>query len=107
MPFRAFLAAAALLTAAHAAQPTLRLAPCHIPAPQATTGCGTFLVPENRAVKGGRMLPLKVVVIPARRQPAKQPVFFLSGGPGQAATDLASHLTADYWEIQDHDMVMV
>jgi pimeloyl-ACP methyl ester carboxylesterase len=47
-------------------------------------------VPENRAKPGGRAIPLRVLVLPATgRAPAADPVVFLAGGPGQAATGLA------------------
>ena len=54
--------------------------------------CGTAAVLENRA-KGGRELELSIVVIPARSAtPLADPVFFIAGGPGQTATDLAAML---------------
>lgn len=50
--------------------------------------CTTVSVPENRTTGKGRMIALRVVVVPARaKDPAADPVFFLAGGPGQAATD--------------------
>jgi pimeloyl-ACP methyl ester carboxylesterase len=52
--------------------------------------CSVVTVPENRATSEGRTIPIRVVVLPAAgdaRQP--DPVFFLAGGPGQAASDLA------------------
>ncbi len=51
--------------------------------------CSTIDVPENRTLGKGRRISLRVVVVPARDQDrAADPVFFLAGGPGQAATDL-------------------
>ncbi|HEX8191693.1 MAG TPA: alpha/beta fold hydrolase [Allosphingosinicella sp.] len=55
--------------------------------------CGTFSVPENRG-RPGRMLPLKVIVIPSRSAAPAEPIFFLAGGPGQAATELAPGFAA-------------
>jgi pimeloyl-ACP methyl ester carboxylesterase len=50
--------------------------------------CGTFTVPENRAVPKGRTIGLRVVVLPAYLKPgAKDAVTYLEGGPGGAATD--------------------
>jgi pimeloyl-ACP methyl ester carboxylesterase len=49
---------------------------------------------------------LKVIVIPARSKQPGEPVFFLSGGPGQAATADAAY-AATSWQRQDHDVVLV
>jgi pimeloyl-ACP methyl ester carboxylesterase len=94
----------------------LSLAACDIPkheennpAPGETIAvrCGTFAVPENRTAGRGRMLPLKVIVIPslAPRAATKAPIFYLSGGPGQAATE-ATWL-AGSWHRDEHDVVLV
>ncbi len=69
--------------------------------------CGTFAVPENRTTGRGRMLPLKVIVFPslAPRAATKAPIFYFSGGPGQAATE-ATWL-AGSWHRDTHDVVLV
>lgn len=69
--------------------------------------CGTFTVPENRKARRGRMLPLKLIVIPSRasRAATGAPVFFFSGGPGQAATEAL--WLADSWQRDAHDVVLV
>ena len=55
--------------------------------------CGVVEVPEDRTDPEGRMIALNVLVLPAEEQGgASDPVFFLAGGPGQAATDLAPML---------------
>ena len=52
--------------------------------------CGALTVFEDRATDAGRTIDLKIVVIPAvSGSPEPDPLFFLAGGPGQAATDLA------------------
>ncbi len=84
----------------------LELKPCRVPGLEEDLRCGTFHVPENRQTNQGRTLPLKVIVIPARSAQPGEPVFFLSGGPGQAATADASYL-ATAWERQNHDVVLV
>ncbi|HEY1631100.1 MAG TPA: alpha/beta fold hydrolase [Rhizomicrobium sp.] len=99
------LFAIAALGSANAAP--LKLEACKIRDTKVATRCGTLLVPENRAMPGGRMLPLHVVMIPARKPSGKAPVFYFSGGPGQAATDLAPQVPADYWQIADHDLVLM
>lgn len=68
--------------------------------------CGVFNVPENRAAPNGRMLPLAVVVLPARHQTDKGPIFFLSGGPGQAATESAQFLVGSPLR-EHHDIVFI
>lgn len=94
----------------------LVLAPCRIPvlAPdfQSTlpgegeaARCGTFSVPENRD-RPGRMLPLKVIVLPARSATPREPVFFLAGGPGQAATELAPGFAGAFHR-DNHDVVLM
>jgi len=52
--------------------------------------CGTYEVWEDRTANSGRRIALNVVVLLARSAtPAPDPVFWLHGGPGAAATDLA------------------
>jgi pimeloyl-ACP methyl ester carboxylesterase len=99
-----------------AAAEQLSLAPCRIQAigpdgrPLGGDGeaarCGTFSVPENRDRPGGRMLPLKVIVLPARSSAPREPVFFLAGGPGQAATALAGGFATAFHR-ERHDVVLM
>jgi pimeloyl-ACP methyl ester carboxylesterase len=50
--------------------------------------CGTFRVPEDRSKAHGRRIDLRVVIVPAGSPDrAEEPLFFLSGGPGGAATE--------------------
>lgn len=94
----------------------LTLADCNIPrigengpveGETVAVRCGTFTVPENWKSGRGRMLPLKLIVIPSRASPAatRAPIFYFSGGPGQAATE-ASWL-ADSWHRDEHDVVLL
>jgi pimeloyl-ACP methyl ester carboxylesterase len=103
-------AAAAVLAggsgASAAAAPALELKPCTLPDGGGEARCGTFRVPEDRSRPGGRILPLKVVVIPAKSKTPLEPVFLLSGGPGQAATDAAPYI-ARSWEPREHDVVLM
>jgi pimeloyl-ACP methyl ester carboxylesterase len=116
------LALAALVGCAAAPEPAssefaerLTLTPCRIPkvtergpveGEEVEVKCGTFLVPENRGVRGGRMLPLRVVIVPSRSRQPREPVFFLSGGPGQAATEQAPGY-ASWWQPEHHDVVLM
>jgi pimeloyl-ACP methyl ester carboxylesterase len=100
-----FIAAAVLFTAPAVAAP-LALHPCHVEGSKAQMRCGAIQVPENRAAKDGPRISLEIVVLPARKQPAYEPIFFLSGGPGQDATFEAAGL-AGAWPQADHDLVLV
>jgi pimeloyl-ACP methyl ester carboxylesterase len=71
--------------------------------------CGTLRVPEDPSKPAGRAIDLRVAVIPAvAATPKSDPIFWLSGGPGGAAT-------GDFWWTPatfsmlhaDRDFVMV
>lgn len=65
----------------------ITLSPCHIKGVEDLAQCGTLTVPENRAEPAGRLIDLNVVILPpSGGQPTKEPLYFLAGGPGQAAT---------------------
>jgi pimeloyl-ACP methyl ester carboxylesterase len=60
---------------------------CHVPNIDDEVRCGKYEVYEDRAAKKGRRIDLNVVVVPAlSATPARDPVFWLHGGPGAAAT---------------------
>ena len=62
------------------------LRPCTLPG-SVEARCGTFGVPENRAVEGARTIDLRVAVVPARDGGSRpDPIVYLAGGPGGAAT---------------------
>ena len=95
----ALLALAAACT--HAPAPELDrtgapivLAPCSIEGLESRARCGTASVFEDRSARRGRVLALRIVVVPARGEPRKpDPIVFLAGGPGQAATDIAADVS--------------
>ncbi|HEX9945457.1 MAG TPA: alpha/beta hydrolase [Thermoanaerobaculia bacterium] len=98
----ALLALPALAGAAGARKPPhpsrAKLQPCTVPTlgKDADALCGTYEVWENRAAKSGRRIDLAIVLLPARSaQPKPDPIFFLAGGPGQSATELAAALARD------------
>ena len=71
---------------------SLRFEPCSLPSPlphgePLEAQCTSLTVPEDRTRAGGRTLALNIAWIPPRNtsDPAADPVFFLAGGPGQAA----------------------
>ena len=71
--------------------------------------CGTLKVYENRATKQGRQIDLNIVVLPALRSDASpDPLFFLAGGPGQGAAQLAKVVRTIFQRVQsDRDIVLV
>lgn len=71
--------------------------------------CGDLEVLENRMDATGRTIRLDVVVIPAASEhPAADPVFFLAGGPGGAATESWASAPQAFSAIhQDRDIVLV
>lgn len=71
-------------------RPGVALVPCFVQGVRAPARCGKVRVFEDRARGEGRTIDLQIVVIPAlASEPAPDPVFFLAGGPGQAATQIA------------------
>jgi pimeloyl-ACP methyl ester carboxylesterase len=91
----------------------LRLQECRLES--AATGgsvaarCGWYGVPENRADPHSGKLQLHVAVIPAMRlEPAADPLFVLSGGPGQAASDFYLSMAPAFARIRrDRDIVVI
>src|SRR5688572_32884674 len=71
--------------------------------------CGTLKVFENRATKQGRQIDLNIVVLPAlSNDPKPDPFFFLAGGPGQGAAQMAKQLREPFRQIlNDRDIVLV
>jgi pimeloyl-ACP methyl ester carboxylesterase len=68
---------------------------------------GTYAVLENRQAPHGRIIKLNLVVLRASGpEPRPDPIFFLAGGPGQAATDFAGHFR-HHWMRRDRDIVLV
>ena len=85
--------------------------PCEVPNVPGGGRCATYEVYENRAAAKGRKIGLHVLVLPARsKTPAPDPVFWLHGGPGAAATDTAPAAgKGGFLEglRADHDLVFV
>ena len=71
--------------------------------------CGHYRVRENRDDTQSKELQLHVAVIPALRlKPAADPLFILSGGPGQAASDFYLSAGPAFARIRrDRDLVIV
>jgi pimeloyl-ACP methyl ester carboxylesterase len=97
------LLATAVVTSGHAlgapeiADTTrIALGPCRVDGLDATVRCATLEVPEDPAAPEGRRITLRLVVLPALgSEPAPDPIFVLTGGPGQAATESAAAFAED------------
>jgi pimeloyl-ACP methyl ester carboxylesterase len=92
---------------------SIPLTPCQLSAPGADTRlqarCGKLSVYENRAAQSGRQIELHLAVIPAiSRTPALDPLFFITGGPGEASTqDYVRMASAFRRIIEKRDIVLV
>ena len=78
--------------------------------PTVEAQCGQFEVAENPAQPQGRRIKLNLARLPATGKGNAQPdpVFFLAGGPGQAATQLAPQINAALREVRkQRDIILV
>jgi len=101
--------APARATAGPAGRPEkqLILSPCSTPETVAELLCGTYLVFEDRARQKGRKLALNVAVLPARtKNPEADPIFWIAGGPGDAASRYAPYYD-NTWLHERRDLVMI
>jgi pimeloyl-ACP methyl ester carboxylesterase len=98
---------------AASADSALRLDDCRLESTVAggsvAARCGSYHVRENRDDPHSKQLQLHVAVIPALRlKPAADPLFILSGGPGQAASDFYLSVAPAFARIRrDRDLVLV
>src|SRR2546423_6216590 len=83
------------------------LKPCHVEGVKEEVRCGVYQVFENRQTRKGRMLPLKIVLIPAKHpHPDDGAIFYMAGGPGETATELAA-LAIESGDTAEQDVVLV
>jgi pimeloyl-ACP methyl ester carboxylesterase len=74
----------------------LALAPCDVPGLERKARCGTYEVFEDRRAGQGRRIGLKVVVVPASvAERLPDPLVFVTGGPGESATQAAAFLSRE------------
>ena len=86
--------AAALIGLTAPSSPTP--APCRVQ--QVSARCTSVTVPEDRRRPGERRIRLRVVVVPARIEPALPDAFtYLAGGPGTAAASEMTPTVASTW----------
>ncbi len=69
----------------------LPLGECKLPNLDQPALCGGLEVFENRDERKGRKIRLRIAVLPAQaKDPRKDPIFIIVGGPGQSAVDNAA-----------------
>jgi pimeloyl-ACP methyl ester carboxylesterase len=87
----------------------LVLTPCTVKDVPGSVRCGTHRVWENRVTKQGRQIELSLIVIDAlNKQHKPDPLFVLSGGPGDAPSFNASFFSRAFNQVrQDRDIVLV
>ena len=86
-----------------------RLDPCPSERGLQDAYCGKFQVFEDRGAGSGRRIELQIVVLPASTDAEKaDALFFLAGGPGQGAAEMAPVVAAAFADVRrDRDIVLV
>jgi pimeloyl-ACP methyl ester carboxylesterase len=97
--------ATALTVPAGAKPGELTVEPCTFKADvgEYAADCGTLVVPENRAKADSRLIALPVIRVRATGNNPAEPIFWLTGGPGQ--NNMKHKPPA--WLLANHDSVMV
>jgi pimeloyl-ACP methyl ester carboxylesterase len=103
------LTAASACAGTPAATAIERLQPCTSEQGPGDAYCGALSVSENRAAGTGRRIPLNIVLLPAIGTDVHpDPLFFLAGGPGQAAAELAPQVREIFRRVlRNRDIVLV
>ena len=89
---------------------SIKLTPCEVRGIAGGGRCGTYEVYESRSTRTGRKIGLNVIVIPALGAAVQpDPVFWLEGGPGGAATQAVGPVSQSYLRglRSDRDLVFV
>jgi pimeloyl-ACP methyl ester carboxylesterase len=75
----------------------------------AAAQCGTYRVYENRSAHSGRQIDLKIAMLPATTDHVDpDPLFYFAGGPGGAATDVASMFKNEFTKLNEtRDIVLI
>ena len=94
--------------AERAGERTIALADCRLPKLATAARCGTVDVPEDRSKPDGRRIGIFVAVLPANTlSPKPDPLVILAGGPGQAATSLATFASRLVEVRRTRDVVLI
>lgn len=97
---------AVLLAACSPAPAKINLSPCQSGGRSAL--CGKLSVFEDRAAARGRRIDLNIAIIKSTSpNPAPDPVFYLSGGPGDAATNDNGNTSFLASIFRDRDMILI
>lgn len=113
--WKGLLSASLLIAITHSSwaeksiQQPLTLKSCYIEGIRQQVQCGTLVTPENYAKPDGVKIDINFVVLPAiDNSKETHPLMFLAGGPGQAATELASHIFRGFNEIRKtRDLILI
>jgi hypothetical protein len=70
-----------------------------------TADCGTLVVPETRSDPQSRLIALPVMLVRAKTDAPKEPMFFLTGGPGESNIEFAAEFADRY--VANRDFVVV
>jgi len=85
----------------------VQMTACNNPNLTSAALCAKYEVFENRATKSGRKIPLNIVLLPSvNPKPVPDPLFYLAGGPGGAATAYAPEKFIDGLR-RNRDVVLV
>jgi len=92
--------------------PTIPLTDCQLTYPGVSipiqAQCGKLTVLEDRQAGTGRTIDLNLAVLPAiSRSPEPDPLFFLTGGPGQAATESFVALAGSFERIRQKRAIVL
>jgi pimeloyl-ACP methyl ester carboxylesterase len=87
----------------------LTLENCHLGEIRSQVKCGKLEVPENYQKPDGDKIAINFAVLPAiDNSEYKPPLMFLAGGPGQAATELATLLNRVFRDVRKtRDIILV
>jgi pimeloyl-ACP methyl ester carboxylesterase len=99
----------AVLCSVTAHAQSIALAPCRLARVDADVRCGTYSVRENRDDPKSRLIPLTVIVVPARAaRPKADPVVFVSpGGPGTTNSEGFVFAAWHSWMRDERDIIVV
>ena len=104
----AALAAAPGCTESRPVSALERLQPCTTDEGPVDAYCGRLSVFENRDARSGRRIALNIVVLPSLGGGQLDPLFFLAGGPGQAAAQLAPQVREIFRQVlKERDVVLI
>ncbi|TWX68937.1 alpha/beta hydrolase [Colwellia sp. C1TZA3] len=104
-----FMATTSSSWAENTVKPPLTLENCHIKGIRQQVQCGTLVTPENYEKPDNVQIDINFVILPAiDNSQEKQPLMFLAGGPGQAATELASYTFRRFTDIRKtRDIILI